>query len=45
MRTQLTRVLLSLALAGSAMAMSPIATAADVKMVGVITTIQLGADG
>ena len=45
MRTQLNRILLSLALAGSAMAMSPVASAADVKMVGVITKIQMAADG
>lgn len=45
MRTQLTRILLSLALAGSAMAMAPTASAADVKMVGVITKIQMAADG
>lgn len=45
MRTKLTRVLLSLALAGSALAMSPIASADDVKMVGVITKIQMAADG
>ena len=45
MRTQLNRILLSLALAGSVMAMSPVASAADVKMVGVITKIQMAADG
>ena len=45
MRTQLNRILLSLALAGSAMAMSPVASADDVKMVGVITKIQMAADG
>ena len=45
MRTQLNRILLSLALATSAMALAPTASAADVKMVGVITKIQMAADG
>ena len=45
MRTQLNRILLSLALATSAMAIAPTASAADVKMVGVITKIQMAADG
>ena len=45
MRNKLTRLLLSVALASSAMAIAPTASADDVKMVGVITKIKLAADG
>ena len=45
MRNKLTRLLLSVALASSAMAIAPTASADDVKMVGVITKIQMAADG
>ena len=45
MRKNLTQLLVSIALASAALTVSPIASAEDVKMVGVVTKIKLAADG
>lgn len=45
MRKNITQLLVSLALAASAMTVAPLALADDVKMVGVITKIKLAGDG
>ncbi len=45
MRKNLTQLLVSIALASAALTVSPIASADDVKMVGVVTKIKMAADG
>lgn len=45
MRTNLTQLLVSIALATAALTVSPLATADDVKMVGVVTKIKMAPDG
>ncbi|WP_434514624.1 hypothetical protein AB6Q56_19175 [Dechloromonas sp. ARDL1] len=45
MRTQFTQLLVSLALAATALTVSPPALADDVKMVGVVTKIKMAGDG
>ena len=45
MRKSLTQLLVSIALAASMLTVAPIASADDVKMVGVITKIKLAGDG
>jgi hypothetical protein len=45
MRTKLTQLLVSLALAATALGVSPQALADDVKMVGVVTKIKMAGDG
>lgn len=45
MRKNLTQLLVSIALATAALTVSPIASADDVKMVGVVTKIKMAADG
>lgn len=45
MRKNLTQLLVSIALASAALTVSPIASADDVKMVGVVTKIKMAGDG
>jgi Skp family chaperone for outer membrane proteins len=45
MRKNSTRLILSLALAAAALTLSPLASAEDIKMVGVITKLQVAGDG
>ena len=45
MRKYLTQLLVSIVLASAALTVSPIASADDVKMVGVVTKIKMAADG
>ena len=45
MRKSFTQLLVSIALATAALTVSPIASADDVKMVGVITKIKMAGDG
>ncbi len=45
MRKNMTQLLISIALAGSMLTVAPLASADDVKMVGVITKIKMAGDG
>ena len=45
MRKNLTKLFVSIAIASSALTISPLASADDVKMVGVITKLKVAADG
>ncbi len=45
MRKNLTQLLVSIALASAALTVSPMASADDVKMVGIVTKIKMAGDG
>jgi len=45
MRKNLTQLIASIALGAAALSVSPLASADDVKMVGVVTKIKMAADG
>ena len=45
MRKNLTKLFVSIAIASAALTISPLASADDVKMVGVITKLKVAADG